>query len=155
MRKAYFVTLALFLLLMAAVCVFSPPRIAVREWGVHALVMVGTVLFLTGTVALLAYVISISPAYGFNVPNADYWRREENLPEMKRKIVSFLWELGTYTVLFMCFIETVVFFVHLPQPPDIAMEVIGAGILLTLTVVSFVRLFLGFRLPKTEEKEKT
>ncbi|MGL4594095.1 MAG: hypothetical protein ACRC2T_06085 [Thermoguttaceae bacterium] len=111
-----------------------------------------TNMFVCGMFWIGDYVTQISPAYGFNVPNAEYWKREENLPELRRRGSALCYEIGIYALIFMTIIEVLTicssraenyFWFDISIMPTFVLGIV-------LAFLPLIRIFWIFRLPKNE-----
>lgn len=119
----------------------------------NILFVMGTTIGCCAVFALFDYLTSICPAYSFNVPNQEYWRSEEHLPETRRIFQRFMFECGVYVFLFMMIVNGWIAWANLSTPPRLDGEFIFLGFFLAVLVFWVIRLFLAFRLPKDHNEE--
>ena len=86
------------------------------------------------------------------MPNRNYWLSEENRPKMILRLRSFFYSGGFGTMLFIATGQWVFFQANMGAPPTANLVVLYVGIsaIPVFIVVEMVRLYLSFRLPKTE-----
>jgi hypothetical protein len=84
---------------------------------------------------------------------AEYWNKPENLPKFKDRICSFLYEIGSLSLLFYLFLVVDVILTGRMEQPAFGNEIpIAIGILLIVVAVSVIRLLLNIQIPKNHHE---
>lgn len=162
MRYVFHFLFAANLALLAGMPFLLPPKIAIHfradgtpgGWGTvweGMAVLGGTLLLiylvLWGSILLVRF----CPVGLINIPmNADYWKSDENIPEMRRITGRYLYELFAGTLLLMFAINFSMIHANLRNPPKISPEIL-IGTFVFFGIYFFwwlIRCFLAFRLPK-------
>ena len=128
------------------------PGGAPNSWAskeVHSLIMlaVEVPLFL-----LLLYAPSLTmkfPPRFVNLPNKEYWLRQENRPALRRKLGSLMNRFGTALYVFLFCIGSLTLLANLSEPVRLNERAFFPVLVLFLgyTVFWCIRLFKSFRVP--------
>ena len=96
--------------------------------------------------------MKINPRY-MNIPNKDYWLREENRPVFAQKLRSLTWEFGASIFVFLGFIQVLTIHANLLDPVRINETVlfVALGLLMAYSAWWCFRFYRDFRIPKSEE----
>lgn len=152
-----------FLNLVAALLIYvaSPEKVAAHfdvrgaadGWMTREsqlLIMLGMNVFVFATFLGCIWLSYKFPSL-INVPNPAYWKREENLPEMRRRLLPFLYEIGVLCFAFLAATELLAFHTNRLDPPRM-----GGGMYLLFGLLGlgfavwFVRTLRQFRVPEEE-----
>lgn len=156
MKTLFYASVVVGLLLIGASWFVLPDRVASHfgpdgkadgQSGKTELVVIlaATLVFVAATFA----VCPLFPPQWFNVPNSAYWKRPENLPQMKRKVEPFLYEMGVFTNLFFVALMFAIVVANRSDPPVLPASFwVSFGGFIVYTVLWVLRLFLAFRVPK-------
>jgi uncharacterized membrane protein len=123
---------------------------------VYAVIMSVVACFVAAIMFGVSFFTSFASTHmpeSVNIPNRDYWMNEENRPKTIRRL-SYPGELiGVGTLLLILLIQWELVRVNLTVPPgqpSISVLMCSTGVLLAVIVFENVRVFLSFRLPKSE-----
>lgn len=123
------------------------------ETGPFLLVLGGGLLFIGGIMMLTDFLMKIAPGYSFNVPNAEYWRKEENLPKLREISRRYVWELGVYVVAFYFIMLLEIIRLSRLKNPEPGMQIyIVTGVSIFALVIMVVRMFSSFRIPNNSSE---
>ena len=120
---------------------FEPPLIN----AVAMCVITGFIVFMVRCFSKLSTSI-------YSIPNRDYWLSEYNRPKMIRRLRSFWDSLGFGANLLLLFFQWEMLQANQTIPPHATpfALVYACTALFVFIVVEIIRLYLSFRLPKTE-----
>ena len=90
------------------------------------------------------------PPRWYNLPNTDYWLKEENKPRVLSMISSMMWEFGSVVFLFLLVVGILSMMANLPDSVqhDETKFVIVFALFLLYVIVWCIKFFKAFRLPK-------
>jgi hypothetical protein len=93
------------------------------------------------------------PSEFINCPNAGFWRREENVPALHRKLGSLIWEIGAVTLTLPFFAAVFIVYVNQTAIPAAGNAVwyfiwYFTGFIITVLSVLLLRFCYVFRIPK-------
>ena len=123
---------------------------------VYAVIMSVVACFVTSIIFGISFFTSFSTTHMqefVNIPHRDYWMNEENRPKTVRRLCYTGELIGLGTLLLILLIQWELVRVNLtvpPRQPSISILMYGIGVLLAVIVFENVRVFLSFRLPKSE-----
>ena len=161
MKTFFFVAFAANVILTLVSLSVLPDQVAINfgpggapnSWAskeVHALIMLAieVPLFL-----LLLYAPSLTmkfPQRFVNLPNKEYWLKQENRPALRRKLESLMNRFGTALFLFLFCIGFLTLHANLSAPARLNERAFFPVLVLFLgyTVFWCVRLFRSFRVPE-------
>ena len=144
---------------------WMPERVAVRlasDGSPIAFVGCPIVSAMWSSIAVITMTVAFLVASKFSstlfadgapfMPNRNYWLSEENCPKMVLHIRSFCYSGGFATMLFFFVAQLVFFQANMGAPPMANLVVLFLGIsaIPIFIVVAMIRLYISFRLPKTE-----
>ena len=160
MRTAFILTFVANIVLALVALILSPDTVAIHfDYGgapdgwapsyVSALIMAGAngVLFLS--LYFIPHFIRRTPARWINLPNREYWLRDENRERMASLMTTMLYSFGILTFLFLFVVGLLSLKANLSKPVRLAMDVFWwpLGIYLAAAVFWAVRLIKVFRVP--------
>ena len=124
---------------------------ASKEWNATIFIVLETVLFLLFWFAPLLP-LGVPPRF-VNVPNKDYWLREENRPAFRRRFQQLMDRFGTAFFLFFLLIGVLTIQANISQPVRLNERAFLMALVLFLgyTAVWTFRLFRSFRVPEEGE----
>ena len=161
MRLLFYASFVFNLLSAAVIYVLSPPRVvahfdAVGKAGgwmpkeTQTAYLIGMGVFV-GIVFEFVHWLLHHKVSLVNVPNPAYWKKEENLPQLRKITAPFLWECGIYLMLFPCAIEWVSFRANRLNPPHMGFERDGVLALFSAALVILLfRILRAYRIPAQE-----
>jgi len=87
-----------------------------------------------------------------NLPNKDYWLREENLPKAQEMVRSTMMEFGTALMLFLFVVGILTTQANLSDPVRLSNEFFWPSFVLFMAFVVYwcVKLLLMFRVPRED-----
>ncbi len=99
---------------------------------------------------LVPYLVMKTPPNLVNLPNKDYWLKEENKPKTKAKLSSIMWGFGIAIFAFFFFVELLVFDANIAEPVRLNMKLSWPVFIVFMlyTVYWCVKSCLTFRVPK-------
>jgi glycerol uptake facilitator-like aquaporin len=116
-----------------------------------------SLLILTGIESILFLVflyspllIKTTPAKWLNLPNKDFWLKEENKPIAINKMENLMYEFGTVFLLLFLLIGILTLDANLSRPARLKEEIFLPFLIIFMVYVVYwcIRLFLAFRIPK-------
>ncbi len=161
MRTAFILSFVANLVLALVALILSPATVAIHfgyggepdGWApayVSALIMVGAngVLFLL--LCFIPRLIRKTPARWINLPNKEYWLREENKNKMFSLLTEMSFQFGTLTFIFMFVVGLLSLQANLSNPVRLRTSIFWwpLGMYMAYTVFWVVRLIRAFRIPK-------
>jgi uncharacterized membrane protein len=161
MRTAFILSFVANLVLAVAALILSPATVAIHfgyggepdGWApayVSALIMVGAngILFLA--LCFVPSLIRRTPARWINLPNREYWLREENRSKMTSLLSEMLYQFGTLTFIFMFVVGLLSLQANLSNPVRLQENLFWwpLGMYLACAVIWMLRLIRIFRIPK-------
>lgn len=161
MRKLLILAFAANLALTGIAAALAPGTIAVHfgaggepdGWGsahANAVFMAGMNLLMFTMFFFLPKLIKVTPARWVNMPNKDYWFREENKAQMIVMLTAYMDEFGAMMFAFLFLVGVLVLQANASRPVHLREDLmwIGLGLFLAYTVYWLVRFMLAFRIPK-------
>ncbi|MFC1851930.1 DUF1648 domain-containing protein [candidate division CSSED10-310 bacterium] len=90
------------------------------------------------------------PARWFNLPNRDFWFREENKPRLQSMMSSFFWQFGSALFLFFFGISVLTIQANLSTPVRLHEPVFFLGLILFMvyTIYWLIKFLLAFKIPE-------
>ena len=90
------------------------------------------------------------PPRWYNLPNTDYWLREENKPRALSIISSMMWQFGAVVFLFLLVVHVLSITAHLsgPAPADETKFVLVFVLFLLYVIVWCIKFFRAFQVPR-------
>jgi hypothetical protein len=116
----------------------------------HALLFLGIELLLFATVFFGPRLsLGLSPRWT-NLPNKDYWLKEENLPRARAILSPLMWEFGSALFVFLFVVGVLTLDANLSTPVRLREEFFWPLLILFMVFMVYwcIRLLLAFRLPK-------
>jgi Domain of unknown function (DUF1648) len=120
------------------------------------------VLFLLAIELPLFILFLITPALSLkvaprwiNIQNKDYWLKEENLPELKRKLVSLISEFGCALFLLFLFVAILTIDANFSDPIRLKEAYFFPVFIVFMAYVIYwaLKFVLSFRLPKEKIRD--
>lgn len=126
---------------------------AANGWGSRtfsALLFVGIDALLFFPLFFAPRLVLIFPPRWMNLPNKEYWLREENRPRLRAMVASFAHEFGVVIFAFLFFAQMLTIQANRSQPVKLNEKALVAALIVFIgyTVVWCVRYFRAFRIPK-------
>lgn len=161
MKKTLIISFVLLLMVNLLSYIILPDRIAMHfvkggyadSWGKKEI----SLLILTGIESILFLVflyspmlIKTTPAKWLNLPNKDFWLKEENKPIAINKMENLMYEFGTVFLLFFLLIDILSLDANLSTPVRLKEELFLPFLVIFMVYVAYwcIKLFLAFRIPK-------
>jgi len=161
MRTAFILSFVANLLLALVALILSPATVAIHfgyggepdGWApayVSALIMVGTNGFLFFLLYFIPHLIRRTPARWINLPNKEYWLKEENKGRMFSLLTEMLFQFGILTFIFMFVVGLLSLQANLSKPVRLQENLFWwpLGMYLVCAVFWTVRLIRTFRVRK-------
>jgi uncharacterized membrane protein len=165
MRTAFILSFVANLILTVAGLLVSPATVATHfgsggapdGWApayVNALIMSGVNTLLFVSLFYSAYLTRKLPARWLNIPNKDYWLREENLSRMEALLSGQLLLFGTVTFAFLFILGVLSLEANLADPVRFREELFWwpFGLFMAYMVYWTIKATLAFRIPAGEER---
>ena len=123
-------------------------------WGsahTNAIFMAGLSLLMFAMFFFLPKLIRVTPARWVNLPNKEYWYREENKARMTAMLTAYLDEFGALMFAFLFLVGVLVLQANMSRPVHLREDLmwLGLGLFFAYTAYWLVRFMLAFRIPKT------
>ena len=161
MHIVFIITLAANLILAVIALIIAPSPMAIHfgpggypnGWApahVNALIMSGTNTLMFVIFYFAPALIRKTPARWVNLPNKNYWLKDENRAGMEKILAGQLHLFGSATLLFMFMIGLLALQANLSNPVRLREDLFFwvLGIYLVYTVYWTIKLIMAFRLPK-------
>lgn len=161
MRTAFIIGFIANLILALAAFLVSPPNVAVHfalggkpdAWApsyVNALIMTAVNALIFLSFAFVNYVTRKVPTRWINIPNRDFWMKEENLPEMHSILSSQMFHMGAATFVLLFFVGLLALQANLSEPIQFREDLFWwpFGLFIAYTVYWTIKTLLVFRIPK-------
>ena len=165
MRTLFIVSFGLNLILAIAALVLCPSNVAIHfgpggypnGWApayVNALIMSGINIVIFASVFFTPHLLRITPARWLNIPNKEYWLRDENKTKVESMLNAPMCQFGTLTLVFMFLVGLLVLQANLSDPIRLREDLFWwpFGLYMTYTVYWTVKIMLVFRVPQKERR---
>lgn len=118
----------------------------------HVLIFLGMQLVLFVTIYFGSKLSLGLHSRWVNLPNRDYWLREENLPKAQEMVRSTMMEFGTALMLFLFVIGVLTIKANLSNPVQLNNAFFWPSFILFMAFVVYwcVKLLLMFRVPRED-----
>lgn len=160
MRALFIMVFAACIALTLGSLAILPPIVAIHfgtggvpnGWAsstVNALLFLGLQSLLFFMFLLAPRLVFLFPPSMVNLPNKDYWLKEENKPRTEALLTALMYKFGVAMLLFFFVVNVLVIHANLTSPVRLA-EVpflAAVGLLLLYTAYWCVKLYQAFRLP--------
>jgi uncharacterized membrane protein len=163
MRTVFIASLGLNLILAIVVWVLSPSNVAIHfgsggdpnGWApayVNALIMSGINIFIFASFFFIPHLIRITPSRWINLPNKEYWLRDENRSRMNSMLTAHMYQFGTLTLVFMFLIGLLALQANLADSIRFRQDLFwwSFGLYMAYTAYWTVKIIMVFRIPKEE-----
>lgn len=160
MRTVFILTFAANLVLAVVSLALSPPTVAIHfslggepdGWApayVSALIMAGANGLLFLSLYFVPYLLRKTPARWVNLPNKDYWLKEENRERMTLLLSHMLYRFGAATFLFMFVVGSLSLKANLSDPVRLREDLFWwpLGMYMLYAVYWVVKIIRVFRVP--------
>lgn len=161
MRIFFLIALAANIILTLVSWVILPDNVAIHfgsngmpdGWApvwFHVLAFLGIQLLLFVTIYFGSDLSLGLHSRWVNLPNKDYWLREENLPKTQEMVASTMLEFGTALMLFLFVVGILTIKANLSDPVRLSNEFFWPSFVLFMAFVVYwcVKLLYLFRVPK-------
>lgn len=161
MKRILVAVFAANLALLVAAVQLLPDRVAMHfgpggepdRWGdrMEYVIVMSVVLVVCSIVAWFpVWINRRMPDAWFNLPNKDYWLRDENRTEMYRRLDRIMLGFGTAILLFFFGVQVLVLAAHYQDPVRLnsPLMLTGLGLLGVYIIYFNLRLLRAFRIPK-------
>jgi len=117
---------------------------------VNALLMSGVSVLIFVSFYFVPHIMRWTPDRWMNIPNRQYWLREENRDTMTTIMTGHLYQYGVLTFLFLFALGLLSLDANLSAPVRIRLDLVWwlLGLYLGATVYWLIRMQLAFRIPK-------
>lgn len=163
MRTAFTISFVVNVILVVVAFVMCPSDVAIHfgsggkpdGWApahVNALIMLGVHVLIFVSFYFTPRLIRITPPRWINLPNKQYWLKEENKGRMESMFTSKLHEFGTLTFIFMFIVGLLALQANLSNPVRFREELFWwpFGLYMAYTAYWTAKVTLVFRVPKEE-----
>lgn len=161
MRTAFIVSFVVNLILTVIALVSCSSIVAIHfgaggepnGWApayVNALIMSGVNVLIFVSFFFTPYLIHITPPRWINLPNKQYWLKEENRGKMESILASQLYQFGTLTFILMFIVGLLALQANLSTPVRFREDLFWwpFGLYMAYSVYWTVKIILAFRIPK-------
>jgi uncharacterized membrane protein len=161
MRTAFNLSFVANLVLSLVALMLSPDTVAIHfgyngepdGWApayVSALIMAGANSLLFLALYFIPRLIRGTPARWMNLPNKEYWLKDENKERMSSLMTEMLYQFGTLTFLFLFVVGLLSLQANLSNPVRLRTNLFWwpLGIYMAAAVFWVVRFIRAFRVPK-------
>lgn len=161
MRNLFIICFIANLVLTVVVMVLSPTNMAIHfgaggepnGWAsakVNALIMTGIDVLLFSIFFFMPQLIRLTPDRLVNIPNKDYWLRDENRGRMEDILASELYKYGTTMFVFMFVVGLLVLQANLSDPVQLREDLFWPPFIgiMVYSMYWTVRMFMVFRVPE-------
>lgn len=161
MRNVFIISFVANLVLTVVVVVVGPETMAIHfgaggepdGWAsakANALIMAGTDVLLFASFAFLPQLMRITPDKWINLPNKDYWLKEENRDRAVAMVGDQLFKLGAVMFAFMFVVGLLSLQANLSDPVLLREDLFWPPLVLVLayTVYWTVGIYRMFRVPE-------
>jgi sterol desaturase/sphingolipid hydroxylase (fatty acid hydroxylase superfamily) len=116
----------------------------------HAVMLCVNIGIMAAVFVGMPSLITVLPTWCINIPNRNFWAKEENRPQMIRRLRSFCDTFGVGIMCLFLLIQWTVFQANQKIPPKLDMLTFWftLGIFGIFCIIEIIRLNLSFRLPK-------
>jgi hypothetical protein len=162
MQRVFWVLVLLNVLLISAAAFLLPERIvshfdlAGQPNGWTSKVEFVAIFVLTLFIEVIvwvpiAFLVTTCPPELINIPNKDYWVRDNNILQLHKIFSFWWWGMGCIAMVFDLYLSLEIIQTNLMKTPVLSNGIWFAAILFTLLLgVSIVYLFLSLRVPKED-----
>ncbi len=163
MRTAFIISFVVNLILTVVALVSCPSNVAIHfgaggepnGWApayVNALIMSGIDVLIFASFFFTPHLIRITPPRWINLPNKQYWLKEENRGKMESMLTSHLYQFGTLTFIFMLIVGLLALQANLSDPVRFREDLFWWPFGLYMAYIAYwtVKIMLVFRVPKEE-----
>jgi hypothetical protein len=167
MRVVFILSFCLNLMLTVASLVLCPSRVAINfgaggdpnGWApayVNALIMTGVNVLIFASFFFTPQLLRIMPHRWINLPNKQYWLREENRTKLESILAAQMYQFGILTFAFFFMVGLLSLQANLSDPVRFREDLFlwPFGIFITYTIYWTIRMMLAFRLPKEERRQR-
>jgi len=151
------------MILAVAALAFVPSTIAIHfgaggepnGWApayVNALIMSGVNVLIFVSFFFVPRLIRSTPSQSINLPNKEYWLKEENRGRMEAMLTAHLYRFGTLTFVFMFLVGSLALHANLSNPVRFREDLFWwpFGLYMAYAVYWTVNISLAFRIPGKE-----
>jgi len=163
MRTVFILAFVANLILLAVSVGISPERVAIHfgpggtpdNWASshnNALIMTGVHTLVFVSLFFSTKLTRIFPRKYINIPNKDYWIRDENWNKAESILTKEMYLFGTVIFVFMFFVGLLALQANLSTPVKFREDLFWwpFGLFMVFTVYWTIRLMTRFRIPKEE-----
>jgi len=163
MRTVFIISFIANLVLAVVVLILGPSTMAVHfgaggdpnRWAsanTNALFMTGIDVLLFAAFFFVPQLMRITPDRWVNLPNKDYWLRDENRGKMEAILSDQLYKYGTLMFAFMFVVGLLVLQANLSDPVRLRGDLFWwpFGFIMAYTVYWVVKIYTVFRVPKED-----
>ena len=161
MRILFIVSFGLNLILTIVALVLSPSNVAIHfgagghpnDWApayVNALIMSGINILTFVSFFFTPHLLRITPSRWINLPNKEYWFRDENKTKMESILTYHMYQFGTLTLMFLFLVGLFALQANLSDPIQFREDLFWwpFGLYMAYTAYWTVKIMLAFRVPK-------
>ena len=166
MRIVFIISFVINVILAVVALVLCPGNVASHfgaggdpnGWApayVNALIMTGVNLLIFVSFFFTPHLIRITPSRWINLPNKEYWLREENKKRMESMLTAHMYPFGTLTFVFMFLVGLLALQANLSNPIRLREDLFWwpFGFYMAYTAYWTIKIMLVFRVPKEELRQ--
>lgn len=161
MRNAFIMIFVANLLLALAALVVGPPQVAIHfgaggeanGWApavVSAILMIGVNVMVFASFYFIPRILQGMSPQWINVPNKEYWMRDENRARMEELFAESMYQFGAATHLLLFLVSLLALDANMSEPVRLNDGIFWVCFALYMTYTAYwtVKLVRAFRLPK-------
>ena len=161
MRNIFIISFIANLILTIVVLIMGPETMAIHFGGggepngwasvrANALIMIGMDALLFVIFFSVPFLMSVTPDRWINLPNKDYWLRDENRPRAMSMLRDEMYKLGTLMFVFMFVVGLLVLQANLSDPVRLREGLFWPPFVLFMAYTDYwtVGIYRIFRVPK-------
>ena len=166
MRKVFIFVFLVNIIFLAASLFILPDRVAMHFSGggepdsfgskyFYAIMLCLIELVTFSVFFFIPYIVMKSPPGMMNLPNKEYWLKEENRHALRSKIAPLFYEFATVFFMFMFAVNLLAVKANLSEPVRLDNRLFFSILIVLLLYTAYwcVKFFLSFRIPK-ESRER-
>jgi uncharacterized membrane protein len=161
MRIAFIVAFSVNLLFTVVALFLCPGEVAIHfgsggnpnDWApahVNALIMTGVNVVVFVSFFFTPFLLRVTPRRWVNLPNKDYWFKDENKGKMESILSFHMYQFGILTFVFVFFVSALVLQANMSTPVRLREELLWwpLGLYMAYTLYWSIKILLLFRIPK-------
>ncbi|NQU41388.1 MAG: DUF1648 domain-containing protein [Lentisphaerae bacterium] len=162
MRTLFIVSFGLNLILTVVALALCPSNVAIHfgaggepnGWApayVNALIMTGVDLLIFASFFFTPHLLRITPSRWINLPNKEYWLKDENKAKMESMLTAHMYQFGTLTLVFMFLVGLLALQANVADPIRFREDLFWWPFWLYMSYTAYwtVKLVRAFRVPES------